>query len=131
MLARTGFLLILLQALFAAPGAYAQGHAHSHHGGQEVKIGAYEAELVVAGSEITLYVHDAKDQKVDASGFSATAVVLAKGSQQKSVDLAPAGENKLTGRFDFPVEGKFRATVTLKTASGEVGKGRFNLDVKR
>jgi nitrogen fixation protein FixH len=106
--------IAILMMLLAAPGfAGAQGHAHSHHGGQEVKIGTYEAELVVAGSEITLYVNDAKDQKVDAAGFTATAVVLAKGNQQKTVDLAPAGENKLVGKFDFPVEGKFRATVTL------------------
>ena len=92
-----------------------------------MKIGAYEAELVVKGSDVTLYLNNEKDEKIDASGFTATAVVLAKGNQQKSLELAPAGENKLVGKIDFPIEGKFRATVTLKTASGEVGKGRYNL----
>lgn len=128
MLART----VVALCLGLAPAfAWAQGHGHSHHGGQEVKIGTYEVELVVKGSDVSLYINDAKDQKVDASGFSATAVVLAKGNQQKSVTLMPAGDNKLAGKIDFAIEGKFRASVTLKTAAGEVGKGRYNLDVSR
>jgi hypothetical protein len=123
---------IVVIAVGLAPAvAWAQAHGHSHRGGQEVKIGAYEAELVVKGADVTLYINDAKDQKVDASGFTATAVVLAKGNQQKSITLTPAGENQLAAKIDFPVEGKFRATVTLKTASGEVGKGRYNLDINR
>jgi hypothetical protein len=124
--------LVLVLALFFAPAAaLAQGQGHSHHGGQEVKIGKFEAELVVKGTEVTLYVNDANDQKIDATGFTATAVVLAKGNQQKTISLAPAGENKLGGKIDFPIEGKFRATVTLKNSSGEIGKGRYNVDVTR
>jgi hypothetical protein len=124
--------LLLLICLVLAPAtARAQAHGHSHHGGQEVKIGSYEAELVVKGSQMVLYLNDAKDQKVDASKFTATAIVLARGNQQKSVELAPSGENKLMGTIDFPVDGKLRATITLKTSSGEVGKGRYNLDLPR
>jgi hypothetical protein len=124
-------LSLVLTLLFVPAVAVAQGHGHSHHGGQEVKIGKFEAELVVKGAEVTLYVNDANDQKIDASSFSATAVVLAKGNQQKSISLAPAGENKLVGKVDVPIEGKFRATVTLKNSSGELRKGRYNLDVTR
>jgi hypothetical protein len=33
---------------------------------------------------------------------------------------------------DFPVEGRFRATVTLREAGGgEVGRGRYSLDPAR
>lgn len=124
-------LLLVLCFGLAPVVAWAQGHGHSHHGGQEVKIGAYEAELVVKGADVTLYLNDNKDQEVDSSKFSATAIVLAKGNQQKTVELVPGGENKLVAKIDFPVEGKFRATVTLKTASGEVGKGRYNLTTSR
>jgi hypothetical protein len=124
-------MFLALSLCFLAAAAWAQAHGHSHHGGQEVKIGAYEAELVVKGSDVTLYLHDAKDQKIDSAQFTATAVVLAKGNQQKTMELAPAGDNKLLGKIDFPIEGKFRATVTLKTTTGEVGKGRYNLDMSR
>jgi hypothetical protein len=119
-------LLLLLPTI-----ALAQGHGHSHHGGQEVKIGKYEAELVVKGTSVTLYLNDANDKQIDSSGFSATAVILAKGNQQKTIELKPAGENKLAGAFDFQVDAKFRATVTLKSSAGEVGKGRYNLDMPR
>jgi hypothetical protein len=125
-------MMLVFGALVSTPAvAFGQSHGHSHHGGQEVKIGAYEAELVVKGSDVTLYVNDAKDQKVDAAAFSATAVVLGKGNQQKTIELKPAGENKLATKIDFQVEGKFRATVTLKNASGEVGKGRYTVDMGR
>jgi nitrogen fixation protein FixH len=119
-------LLVLLTLLASPVLAWAQDQ-----GGQEIKIGNYQAELVVKGAEMTLFVNDAKDEKIDASGLKATAVVLAKGNQQKTVELSPGGDNKLVGKVDFPVEGKFRATVTLKNASGEIGKGRYNLDMAR
>ena len=99
-------------------GGGEQGHGHSHRGGQEVRIGSYEVELVVAGSEMTLHVNDTKDQKVDAAGFSATAIVLAKGNQQRTVELAHGGDNKLVGKIDFATDTRFRATVTLRNAEG-------------
>lgn len=112
--------------------AIAQG-GHSHaasNGGQIQSIGTYEAELVVKGADMTLYIVDNQEKKVDASKYSATAVVLATGNQQKIVELIPSGENRLAGKIDFAVSGKFRATVTLKTATGEAGKGRYSLDAK-
>ena len=124
--------MLLVLILCSAPGlVLAQAHSHAApNGGQIQKIGTYEGELVVKGSDVTLYIVDEKEQKVDASRLSATAVVLAKGNEQKTVELKPSGDNKLTGKVDFPVEGKFRATVTLKTASGEAGKGRYSLDAR-
>lgn len=127
--------VIVCAGLMAPVAAFAQGagHGHAHaapNGGQIQNIGAYEAELVVKGSDLTLFVVDAKEQKVDAAKFSATAVVLAKGNEQKTVELKPAGDNKLAGKADFAVQGKFRATVTLKSGATEIGKGRYNLDVK-
>lgn len=116
----------------AAGGAYAQ-HAHSHaaaNGGQIQKIGKFEAELAVKGAQATLHITDENDKKVDASAMSASAVVLAKGNQQKTVEMKPAGDNRLAAAIDFPVEGKFRATVTLRNGAGDVGKARYSLDAK-
>lgn len=124
-------LRILVAAGLALAPALGLAQAHSHaapNGGQIQKIGPYEAELVVKGSDAMLYVVDDKEQKVDASKFSATAMVLAKGNEQKALDLRPASDNMLKGKVDFPVEGKFRATVTLKSGTTEIGKGRYSLD---
>lgn len=112
--------------------ALAQGHSHAApNGGQIVNIGKLEAEMVVRGNEISLFLTDSKDMKVEAAPYSAAAVVLAKGNEQKTVELTPSGDNRLAGKFDFPIEGRFRATVTLKTKDSEIGKGRYNTDIKR
>lgn len=113
--------------------AWAQhsGHAHATHGGQVQKIGKFEAELVVKGTELSLYLNDEKDKPADAAKFAATAVVLAKGNQQKSVELKPAGGNKLLGKGDFEVDDKVRATVTLSAAGSELGKARFTIDAPK
>jgi nitrogen fixation protein FixH len=117
-------------ALAGASPAWSQGHSHghSHKGGQEQKIGAYEAELVVKGKEISLYINDKNDKPVDAKAFKASAEVLAKDGK-KTVELLPVGGNRLTANYDFAVEGKVRATVTLAQSGAEIGKGRYNLDV--
>ena len=115
----------------AAPGAAVAQHSHAApNGGQIQDIGAFEGELVVRGAQATLFLVDKAEKKIDATVMTASAVVLAKGNQQKTVELKPAGENKLVGTVDFPVEGKFRATVTLRNASGEAGKARYSLDAK-
>lgn len=138
-LSRRGVLALLPVATLPAiqPGtARAQGsghgHTHAHHGGQAQKIGRYEAELVVRGADVTLHVLDEADRPVDASRFAASAQVLASGNQQRTVELRPAGENRLAGRVDFRVDGRFRATVTLREAGGaELGRARYSLDAAR
>lgn len=121
--------LIAGPALWGNPAAAQSGHAHAApNGGQVQQIGAYEAELVLKNGELSLYVLDNKEAKVPSGKLSAVAVVLAKGNQPKNVDMMPAGDNRLSAKIDFPFEGKFRATVTLKTEAGEAGKGRYSLD---
>ena len=125
-----GFAVLAASALVAA----APGHDHTHappNGGQLKQIGAYEAELVVKGSEMTLHLVDEQERKVDAAKFSASAVVLAKGNEQKMVALTPSGDNRLSGKMNFSIDGKIRATVTLATPTGEAGKGRYSLDASR
>ncbi|MGE3279991.1 MAG: adenylosuccinate synthase [Alphaproteobacteria bacterium] len=122
------FALVLGLSLTAG-FAQAGGQGHPHHGGQTRIIGTYEVELVAKGAEVTLFVLDDKDQKVDASVLSGSAEVLAKGNERKTVELKPAGDNKLAAPINFRVEGKFRATVTLRNAQGEVGKGRYAVDM--
>lgn len=130
-------LRILFAALLAmAPvSAMAQDKSHGHlhtapHGGQIQSIGAYEAELVVKGTELSLILVDKDEKEVPSNGFEATAVVLAKDGQ-KPVELKPNGGNKLTGTADLTYEGKFRATVTLTAAGKEVGKGHYSLDATK
>ena len=123
-----------MAAAAAAPTARAQGAggAHGHaHTGQEQKIGPYEVDLAVRGGEATLAISDDKEQPVDASRFSATAVALARGNERRTIEFRPAGANRLAARVDFPFDGKFRATVTLRGPGGDIGQARFNVDPAR
>ena len=130
MFAATMCLAIPAPAVGRAQGG-ATGHGHAHTG-QEQKIGPYEVELVVrSGGEATLAISDERDQPVDASRFSATAVALARGNERRTIEFRPAGTNRLAGKVDFPFDGKFRATVTLRGPNGDVGQGRFNVDPQR
>lgn len=104
------------------------GHAHS---GAEIKIGPYEVELQVRGSEATLIILDANERPVAAAGFSATAVALARGNERRTIEFSPSAENRLTARVDFPFDGKFRATVTLRGPNGVVGNARYSVDAVR
>lgn len=118
----------------AATGVQAQSHGHSHaapNGGQLVNIGKFEVELVATRQEIKLYLTDEKEKKLPSSDFTATATVLAQGNQQRTVELKPTGDNVLSAKYDFTIEGKFRATVSLKSKDKEIGRGRFNTDLKR
>jgi hypothetical protein len=126
-----GFLgLTLGLALPSYNSAIRSARAHgAEHGGQIQKIGAYEAELVVKGKEVSLYLTDKDEKKPAAGQFKASVMVLAADGQ-KTIELVPASGNRLSGQYDFAVAGKFRATVTLAGPSGEIGKGRYNLDLK-
>lgn len=132
---RRGMLLSLAVLAATSAAAWAQGghgHAHAAHGGQVQKIGQYEVEFLTRDGQIMVYVLDEQDRPVDASQFRATAVVLARGNEQRSVELSPSGENRLAARLEFPVDARVRATVTLRAAAGsEVGRGRFTFDQPR
>ncbi|MGE3642870.1 MAG: hypothetical protein AB7F96_03345 [Beijerinckiaceae bacterium] len=119
-------------ALVSCTTAFAEnGHSHAAaNGGQIVTIGVYEVELVAKPTDVELFLTDLKDNKVEAKAFSASAVVLARSNKRRTIELVPAGGNRLSGKYDFAVEGKFRAVVSLKRNGSAVGKGRYSLAVK-
>ncbi|MDF2117910.1 hypothetical protein PY365_20255 [Roseiarcaceae bacterium H3SJ34-1] len=121
-------------ALVSATGLFAQEQKHSHaasNGGQIIEIGKIEAELVARIGEVSLNLTDDHDKNFKATGYSATATVLAKGNQQKTIELVLASDNRLAAKYDFAIDGRFRATVVLKHEGKEVDKGRYNLDIKK
>lgn len=120
-----------LPALALPAAAYAQGAAPHAHSDAEIKIGPYEVVLAVRGNQATLTLLDASERPVEAAPFSATGVALARGNERRNMEFRPAGENRLTAAVDFPFDGKFRVTVTLRGPSGVVGTGRYSIDPTR
>lgn len=126
---RTTTSLVAMAALVPMLGwAQSGGHAHSDN---EVKIGRYEVGLEVRSGQATLSIVDEKEQPVDTTLLSATASVLARGNERRTLEFRPASGNRLMAPIDFAVDGKFRATVTLRGPSGDLGTGRFNVDPVR
>lgn len=98
------------------------------HGGQVKKIGAYEGELVVKGSDVHLYV--IKDHKpMKPSANMTGAVRLFVNNVESTVELKPEGD-KLVGKTATPATGNVRAMTTLAEGGKEVGKAQFNLNAK-
>jgi hypothetical protein len=95
------------------------------HGGQMQD--AYEnwVELVVTGTQVTLYLLDEGRKPVPASQVSGTASVLVEGKIYK-VQLAPGAGNSLDGKLPVPASGASAATVFLKIG-GQPVTARFTL----
>ena len=98
------------------------------YGGQVKKIGAYEGELVVKGSDVQLYV--IKDHKpLQPTGGMAASVKLFVNNAESSVELKPQGD-KLAGKAGAPLSGAVRAMATLSEGGKEIGKAQYSLTAK-
>ena len=123
-----------LMFFLSASSVVAQGDKHSHvapNGGQIVNIGKYEAELLITGKKLVLYLTDEQEKKVDPKPFIASAMVLAKGNKRNTVKLLPVGVNRLEGQYSFETDDQVRAVVTLTLNGKSVGKGRYKVQIKR
>jgi hypothetical protein len=98
------------------------------YGGQVKKIGAYEGELVVKGSDVQLYV--IKDHKpMQPTGSMTASVKLFVNNAESSVELKPQGD-KLAGKAGAPLSGAVRAMATLTEGGKELGKAQYSLTAK-
>ena len=111
--------LLLIPAL-----ASAHGPARGPNGGQMQDLAGGHVELVAKGPELVLYLFDAQNKPMPATGATATATVLA-GGQQQTVALVAADGNALRGerqlRCDTRNEGRRVADATrTATAAGPI-----------
>jgi len=112
-------------ALLAGAAAMAD---EPRHGGQVKRIGAYEAELVVAGRDVHLYV--IKDHRPMNPAPDMTASVrLYAGNAESAVALTPQGP-RLAGAAAAPVAGKVSAMATLRQAGKDIGKAQYSLTAR-
>jgi hypothetical protein len=117
----TAFLMML--GLLAA-----QAHEQrvGPRGGALVDAGTYHVELVTAGQAIEIYVSDAQDKPLPATGFKAVAI-LAVGGKSVRVALEPHGDGaKLVGQAAEPLPKRVRGAVQLTGSDGKTSTGRIN-----
>lgn len=117
---------LLAAFLAAAPGAaFAHGPLPTaQHGGAVVEASdEHVVEMVLNGSQMTVYVTDGSKPVPTAQIAGGKATVLIGGKSQNVV-LTNAGANSLTGKLDPAASGKVTSVVTL-TVEGKSAQARF------
>ena len=116
-------LMLLTAALLAASPASAHD-SKGPHGGRVVDAGNYHVELVVAGSDVALFVTDGSEKPVATTGFKAVAIVTADGKAQR-IPLEPADAAKLSGKAETALPPDVKGVVQLTAPDGKVRQGQF------
>lgn len=114
---------LLAAFLAAAPGAaFAHGPLPAaQHGGAVVEASdEHVVEMVLNGSQMTVYVMDGSNP-VQIAGGKATVLI---GGKSQTIVLTSAGANTLTGKLDPAASGKITAVLTL-TIEGKSAQARF------
>jgi len=118
---------LLLSLLFAWASPAVAQHAHGQkgpNGGQMEDVAGVHLELVASGQTIKLNVYDEANKPISTKGFTASALVSA-GGERETLNLAPEGNNMLSGQTKKEIKSGATISVTLKTAAGKTGQVRF------
>ena len=117
----------VLAALLATLPMTALAHgiapAAQHGGSVAETTGEHWVELVLRGTEMTVYVSDDANKPIASARLGGKATVLVGGKSQQ-VALLPAAANSLTGKLDPGAAGKVISAVTL-TVDGKSAQVRF------
>ena len=120
------YILALVAALAFVATAAAQ-HSHGSkgpNGGIMEDVAGVHAELVTAGTTITINVLDEDNKAVSTKGFTAS-VLIVSGPDRETVKLEPSGASALKGEAKKAVGPNTQVTLMIKTAAGKSGQIRF------
>ena len=106
--------------------ARAHGTPQPNHGGIVQAVGETWLELVVRGDAVDLYVQDDGDDMPSAGMCGKFTVVT--GAAKKEFALAPAGDNKLTGKAVGVAKGS--KVLTVVTLADKKTKVSAAFDIK-
>ena len=94
------------------------------HGGQMRMAGMYHFELVVEEGTLTVYLTDHADHPIASAGASGSATVLV-GKNRSTINLAPAGDNRLTGKGNFAMDAAMRVVLSISLPGQAAEQARF------
>ena len=117
-------MLILTAALLITAPAFSH-EAKGPNGGRMADAGSYHVELVAKEMRVELYVSDAADKPVPATGFKAVAILTVGGKAQRIV-LEPAEPTRLSGTAAVALPKEPKGAVQLTGPDGKTASARFN-----
>ncbi|MGL4635286.1 MAG: hypothetical protein ACRCWF_04840 [Beijerinckiaceae bacterium] len=95
------------------------------NGGDLVDAGTYHVEVVAKGTALEVYVSDAVDKPLPATGFKALAIMVVDGKSQR-ITLEPVADgSKFSGTSPSPIT-RVRGAVQLTDKSGKTATGKVN-----
>ncbi|TKS59591.1 MAG: hypothetical protein EWM72_02159 [Nitrospira sp.] len=123
----TGFVLGAMLAVSLPAWAHIDEYFDSvaaPHGGQLRMVGPYHLELVTKDKEITLYVTDHADNKINTDGGLGKATIET-GQTRTQIGLHPVGDNMLKGSGVFSVTPDTVIIVFIRLLDQEAHSVRF------
>jgi hypothetical protein len=115
--------LILIASL---AGVEAHEQRTGPRGGALVDAGTYHVELVTRDKAVEIFVSDAQDKPLPATGFKALAILAVAGKSVR-VTLEPSPDGaKLVGSAADPLPSRVKGAVQLTGADGKTSTGRIN-----
>ena len=116
-------ILTITALIFAAPALAHE--AKGPNGGRIADAGSYHVELVAKETLVELYVSDASDKPVPATGFKAVAILTVSGKAQRIV-LEAKEPARLSGTSAVPLPKEPKGAVQLTSPDGKTASARFN-----
>jgi len=97
------------------------------HGGQVRMAGPVHLELVVRGSEVTVYVTDHADSSMNTDNGSAKVIIRSGRKNRFVVILRPASDNALRGIGEFTLRKKNEVTVLVTLPGQDPQRAQFRI----
>jgi hypothetical protein len=116
--------LALVAAMALALPAVAH-EAKGPNGGRIADAGAYHVELVAKDQAVEVFVSDAQDKPLPATGFKAVAILNVGGKAQR-IALEPKEPTRLSGTSPVALPREPKGAVQLTSPDGKTASARFN-----
>ena len=116
---------LLLAMLLVAP---VLAHAHEPRvgprGGVLVDAGAHHVEVVVTPTTLDVFVSDAQDRPLAATGFKGTAIVVANGKPNR-IPLEPKQADRLSGPASLVPGQPLKGVIQLTSPDGKTAAAKL------
>jgi hypothetical protein len=115
----------LIAALLIGSGPVWAHDAKGPHGGQITDAGSFHVEMVVKSAFVDVFISDASETPIAATGYKGTAILVAAGKSQRIV-LEPADGGRLTGKATAAFNSQPKGVVQLTAPDGKTIQGKFD-----
>ena len=116
---------LLIGALLTSAGSAGRMTSRGTNGGRIADAGSYHVEMVAKSDVVDVFISDASEKPVAASGFKGMAILVAGGKSQRVV-LAPVEGARLSGSATVALPNQPKGVVQLTAPDGKTVQAKFD-----